>query len=181
MMIWTLLFSPVMAETPEGWFLAGSQRDAYEADVVPEAHTGRKSARYRHIDGEKRNGFGTMMQNIDPADYAGNRIRMTAWVKSEGVKDWAGLWLRVDEGKTTHGFDNMHDRPIKGSTDWTQYAIVLDVHPDATNLAFGVLLADTGTVWIDDLEFEVVDEGVPTTGAKGAKKSYAPTNASFED
>ena len=36
---------------------------------------------------------------------------------------WAGLWMRVDKGKDMVAFDNMQDRPIKGTTDWQRYYI----------------------------------------------------------
>jgi hypothetical protein len=38
-------------------------------------------------------------------------------------------------------FDNMDDRPIKGDSEWQQYAVVLDVPSEATALAYGILLS----------------------------------------
>lgn len=61
-------------------------------------------------------------------------------------------------------FDNMSDRPIKGSTDWHSYEIVLDVPPDATSINFGVLLAGLGEVWMNSAKFEVVDTSAALTG-----------------
>lgn len=75
------------------------------------------------------------------------------------------------------GFDNMHERPIKGTNDWTHYEIVLDVMPDAVAIAFGILLEGDGRVWIDDLAFDVVSAKVPVTGAP---KMGVPTNLNFE-
>ena len=63
----------------------------------------------------------------------------------------------------------MQQRAIKGTTDWTRYEIVLDVPDEAQRLAFGILLAGGGQVWMDDLKFEVVPTTVKTTGgAHGA-------------
>ena len=42
-------------------------------------------------------------------------------------------------------FDNMLDRPIKGTTDWTRYAVVLDVDKTAVAIAFGVLAGGEGS------------------------------------
>jgi len=61
------------------------------------------------------------------------------------------------------GFDNMDDRPVTGTTEWTQYAIVLDVPDDAIMFFFGVFQVGPGASWFDDLTLEVVDESVPTT------------------
>jgi hypothetical protein len=58
----------------------------------------------------------------------------------------------------------MGDRPIKGTTSWQRYDLVLDVPPDASGIFFGVLLAGSGKVWLNGVEFEVVGSDVPTTG-----------------
>ena len=76
-------------------------------------------------------------------------------------------------------FDNMQGRPIKGTNDWTRYEIVLDVPQPATNLAFGVLLDGQGKLWIDDIQFQIVDSSVPTTGNLSSSRK-APENLDFE-
>ena len=51
------------------------------------------------------------MQTCDAGDYLGKRIKMTGYIKSENVTDWAGMWFRVDS-KTEYeilSFDNMQD------------------------------------------------------------------------
>ena len=115
-------------------------------------HSGAASARLEST-ANRVLGFGTMMQNFAPTRYLNTRLRMSGWVRSRDVEQWAGLWMRVDgpESNRSLSFDNMSDRPITKDTDWTEYSIVLDVPGDATNIAFGVLLTGTGTVWLDDL------------------------------
>jgi hypothetical protein len=111
-----------------------------------------------------------------PAEYVGKRVRLTGFVKAEQVTGSAGLWMRVDgpggysSGKPAQmlAFDNMQDRPITGTTDWGQYQVVLDVTSTAANLAFGILLAEVGHVWLDGVNLEVVDTTVPTTGGSAA-------------
>jgi hypothetical protein len=61
-------------------------------------------------------------------------------------------------------FDNMQNRPIKGTTDWKQYESILDVPEEAANIAFGVLLSGAGKAWLNDVKFEIVGSQVPTTG-----------------
>jgi len=55
------------------------------------------------------------------------------------VADRAGLWLRVDGPLGMLALDNMQDRPLRGTTGWTQASIVLDVAHEATHLVFGGL------------------------------------------
>src|SRR5688572_4632061 len=113
-------------------------------------------------------GFGTYMQKIIPGKYLGKRIKMTGNVKTKDVSDGAGLWLRVDQAVPHKmlAFDNMDDRPIKGSSDWGKYEIVLDVPQNASAIAFGALLSGTGQMWFSDLIIEVVPDTTPTTGNK---------------
>jgi hypothetical protein len=100
--------------------------------------------------------FGTALQAFPAKAHRGARVRLSAYVKTEDVKRWAGLWLRVDGVRTSLAFDNMQDRPITGTTDWTRYALDLDVPSAATSIALGVLLVGEGRVWIDDVVFEDV-------------------------
>jgi hypothetical protein len=114
-------------------------------------------------------------------DYLGKRIRLTASVKAKDVNDWAGLWMRVDKGTSSVGFDNMQDRPIKGTTGWQQCQVVLDVPENASGIAFGILLNKSGSVWLSGLKFEVVGTDVATTGNSGSALAQGPVNLDFRN
>jgi hypothetical protein len=130
----------------------------------------------------KGKGFGTLMQSISAATYAGKRVRLSGWVKSQDIDDWAGLWMRVDKERETVAFDNMQDRGIKGTEAWNTYDIVLDVPVDATSISFGILLTGVGEVWMNDLSLEVVDIGTPTTGTnRGKTLPQRPVNLGFDE
>jgi hypothetical protein len=169
----------------EGWYLAGSERESYEIGVVDDAERNGKVG-YIQSTKSKIKGFGTIMQDFIPEEYLDQRVKLTAYIKTEDVDGWVGLWMRVDgpkkEGdkyRESLAFDNMNDRKIKGSTKWQKYEIILDVDEKAVNLAYGVLLSGTGKAWLDDLTFEVVDKNEKTT-ATTQKRLKAPTNTSFE-
>jgi hypothetical protein len=163
----------------KGWFLAGSQKDAYKIGLEKNTERNSEVAYLKSI--SKAKGFGTIMQNFIPDDYLGKRVKLTAYIKSRDVKSWAGMWFRVDgeKGKVL-SFDNMQDRPIKGTTDWKQYQIVLNVPKNAKGIAYGVLLAGTGTVWMDDFTFEIVGES--TSDDSGTQiLMHKPQNTGFEN
>ena len=172
-------------DLPTGWFNAGSKPRSYEMGVDKGAgQDGKNAATIKSID-EKIDGFGTLMQQSKPGKYLGKRVRMTGLVKSENVASWAGLWLRVDQSGSQQplSFDNMGDRPIKGTTGWTKYEIVLDVPGNASLIAFGALLDGTGQIWFDKISFEIVGDNVLTTGSVNSKNSATqdgPTNLDFE-
>jgi hypothetical protein len=143
---------------PFGWHLAGNHPENYssgaEADGIAFL-TSKTEATFV--------GFGTLMRSIPADDYAGKRVRFRASVRSEHLADWAGLWMRVDRGAKTVAFDNMQNRPIKGTSGWSTYQVVLDVPADATNISLGTLVSSSGEVWINRPSLEVVGHDVPTT------------------
>ena len=73
--------------------------------------------------------------------------------------------MRVDctDKNTSLAFDNMSNRAIGGTSDWTKYEIVLDVSKEAIGIAYGFLISGTGNAWFSDLKLEVVGNDVPTT------------------
>ena len=144
--------------TPAGWLLAGNHAQNYRIGSDGEgieylASTTNSSGA----------GFGTLMQSIRADRYAARRVRFSAMVRSEDVKAWAGLWMRVDAGNKALAFDNMNTRPIKGTSEWKKYEVVLNVPVNATKISFGALVASNGEIWLKDLCFEAVNSDVPAT------------------
>lgn len=171
---------------PPGWVKAGSQPNQYDMGVDhSEMHSGTRCGFLRCNTSEPK-GFGTLMQMFEAGEMKDKRYRLTGWTKTTDVTNWAGMWMRVDgpdRGKSL-AFDNMHERPIKGTNDWQRHEIVLDVPKQATFVAFGVLLNGSGQIWMDDFAFEEVEKGMPTTGddqrvAGSWPKTYS--NMDFEE
>jgi hypothetical protein len=165
--------------------LAGGIGRAYT-----EKHAGKSSGSVKSAgDGS---GFGTLTQAFRADAYRGKRLRMSAYVKTDGVERQSGLWMRIDgKAKTGLAFDNMMRRPIKGTTDWKKYEVVLDVPDDAEEIYFGFLVAGKRQGWVDDIAFDVVNHDVPSTGLKTQSSNRAgelienlpkePTNLDFEE
>jgi hypothetical protein len=169
-------------EDAPGWFKAGSQPDSYDMGTDNTvAHTGSSSGYIRSIKPVPQ-GFGTFMQMFDASQYRGKRLRYAAFVKCVNIERWAGLWMRIDKGKDSIAFDNMQQRPIRGTSDWTEYSIVLDVSRDAEKIAFGILMDGAGAAWIDDVQFTIVGEDVPVTDMlKSQQNTPGPKNLNFDE
>ena len=154
---------PVLAANAEGWSHAGNKPANFESGVDQQTvYNGHPSAYLKaKSTGE---GFGSLTQSFSAVAYAGRRVRFSAWVKSEGVSQFSGLWMRVETGEDQwKAFDNMNTRPIKGATAWRKYEVVLDVDEKATAIRIGIMLAGPGRVWMNSSNFEVVGLDVPTT------------------
>jgi hypothetical protein len=179
--LFALVLLPTLAAAaaPNGWFLAGTDPKAYRIDRdTSEVRDGKVSGLLASTGPSK--GFGTMMQSFEPAEYLGKRVKLSAWVKAKDVKSWAGVWMRVDaKDKQSIAFDNMQSRPIQGTRDWKRYDIVLDVADNASNLSFGILMEGEGKVWLNGLQFDVVDASVPVTSTYPSSQSKKPTNLDF--
>jgi hypothetical protein len=181
--------NPVLAQTapqannaPAGWFLAGSKPAHYRTGVDSQMLRETLPSAYLIATVRDTGGFGTLMQSIQATQYAGKRVRLRAWVQSNDVTDWAGLWMRIDKGEKSVGFDNMQQRAIRGTLPWTAYEVVLDVPADATGISFGILLSGAGQVWLNNVQFEVVGNDVATTGmASGAALPTTPVNLGFQN
>lgn len=127
--------------------------------------------------------FCNFFQTFKAKNYFGKRMKFSAFVKSEAVTGWSGLWMRIDDHSFNMlGFDNMSNRPIKDTTDWNYYSCVLDVPYESTNINFGLILAGSGTVWLDSCSFIEVEKTVPVTDIRLVTEDLLdhPINLSFE-
>lgn len=165
---------------PNGWGGGSSHAEQYEIRIDRAvAHGGQASVVIRSLVDDPQD-FATLTQGFQAEEYLGQRVRLSAFLRTENIEGWAGMWMRVDphKGNVTQ-FDNMQRRPIRGDQDWQQHQIVLDVPDDSNRIYFGVLLHGKGAVWVDDFQFEVVGEDVPTTGAPPLPRQ--PVNLNFEE
>ncbi len=182
----TFEFTPsANARIPEGW-RPGAKIKNYEVGIdTTITHSGKASGYITNKVPDPK-GFGTLFQKIRSINYRGKRVRLTAYIKTKNVAKWASMWMRVDGlGNKQLSFDNMRNRPIKGTTDWTKYQIVLDVADESYNISFGLLLDGEGKIWGDDFQLEVVGRDVPSTAMITASRNLKqlpkePVNTGFE-
>lgn len=178
-----LLLGPIAssaAPAPEGWFLAGSHPQDYTTGTTGDRAREGKASAYLASGARGSDGFGTLMQTFSAEQYRGKRVRMTGFVEAESVEGWAGLWMRVDgTERTSISFDNMQQRPIKGTLPWQRYEIVLDVPAESSSISFGILLSGKGKVFLDDMRFEEAARSVKTTVVT-KNLPASPVNLAFE-
>lgn len=107
------------------------------------------------------------MQTIRADDYRGKRIAFDAYVRTEGRVAIVRPWVRIDSlavGRIV-AFDNAANQgPMNtGTSAWTMRTIVIDVPENGDVIAYGVILAGTGRMWVDAVSFDVVGPETPTT------------------
>ena len=176
-----LVVARSQAEVPRGWSVPKAAED-YEATVDTKvSRSGKASACIRNISATPKN-WGNLIQSFAADDYRGKRVRLTGYVKTLNVTT-AQFWLRVDsQTLKTLAFDNMYDRRVVGTVDWTKCELVLEVPDEAATIVLGCMLFGTGKLWFDDLKFEVVGKDVPVTDTYRTRDKLlqAPENLDFE-
>jgi hypothetical protein len=176
----------VTRTAPAGWSKNGSKPGSYVVGVDRNQTMGGMPSAYVKSIESSVDGFGGMMQMSSAEDLVGKRVRLSGWVKTEDANDGGGhLWLRVDGQQSGQmlQFDNMGNRPVKGTTDWQQYSVVLDVPPESAALAYGFFVQGTGKMWvsgtkIDQVGPEVSSTNMVTNQARGLPKT--PVNLTFD-
>jgi RNA polymerase sigma factor (sigma-70 family) len=176
--------SGVTPKAPKGWFKNGSANEFYETGVDENIAWGGMPSAYARSTGAADGKFGGMMQTISAETYQNQRVRLTGWVKTAEANDGgAHLWMRVDgqERNQLLGFDNMDGRAPKGTTDWQDYSIVLDVPAGATKLNYGFFVQGKGQMWVNGVTITPVGTDVPTTNMlkKEPPLPKTPVNLGF--
>lgn len=105
-----------------------------------------------------------LTQRIDASQYKGKIIRISAACRSE-VKEpgFAFFRLSIDPGVLESAHDGMPplfdslDKTRIDSSKWKIYEIEAKVPEEAESITYGIYLRDPGTVWIDDIEIEVIE------------------------
>ncbi len=157
----------VTVKAPAGWAKNGAKAESYVVGVdstqtwggMPSAYV---ESRTPTVDG----GFGGMMQTTSAENFAGKRVQLSGWIKTEEANEGGGhLWLRIDgqERGQTLGFDNMGNRAVKGTTDWQEASVVLDVPAGASALAYGFFVSGGGKMWVNGQRIQEVGSDVPST------------------
>jgi beta-lactamase regulating signal transducer with metallopeptidase domain len=170
---------------PKGWWKNGNKPEAYDVGIdSTQPYKKPVSVYVKSLDTKTTEGnFGGMMQMCRAESFRGKRLKFTGYVKTLDVVGTANLWFRVDgdSGKLL-AFDNMKDRPIKGTSDWKEYSVVLDVPEGATALAYGIFISGSGMAWLNDVQLIEVGSSVKSTNMEDATNlPDAPQNLDFSN
>lgn len=100
-----------------------------------------------------RPSFGVVTFSTPAAALAGKKVRYSGFIRTADVKGEAQLWFRADRQGQMKAFRNLalRDGGAKGTTDWKEYSLELEVPADADQIVFGGTFAGTGRAWFDGL------------------------------
>jgi hypothetical protein len=148
-----------------------------------------------------------MLQQVDASMYAGQRIRVSAFVRRQGggaCEAFVRVDGPIDSQAVVLAFTGTAQKPVRCGREWTEYSSVVDVPDGAERIVYAWALRSRGRMWVDDVGVVVVDstvradrqpDGLPRAaspakgetwdpfliGGKEKPDSTAvPTNLSFE-
>ncbi|MBN1270538.1 MAG: hypothetical protein JXB04_13190 [Kiritimatiellae bacterium] len=146
-------------QTPPDWILEGA---GYEVVTERfERNSGQYSARLRWAGKGRPLSRGFLTHRLDPALVAGKRVRLSGYLKKSKARSPNGLWIRASVGGTCHAYNDMLCHRFSGGSRFKRYAIEVDIPPDADDVSFGIGVWE-GTLWVDDLDVEIVGNADPT-------------------
>jgi hypothetical protein len=97
--------------------------------------------------------FRIVLRDLDA--YRGRRMRMTVYLRSDGVAQRGGLSLA--SGVRTTVLASNSNLSVRGTLPWLRYTATVDVPAAATFVESAVVLQGPGTIWIDEVTFTPVD------------------------
>jgi hypothetical protein len=163
----TLAIDSSAGDSLPGWHLVGGSPWLYRLTLDSTSHPERHpSLLLSPGAGAFESTWAAAAQTVLAGAFRGKRVMFSGVCHFSGVIQ-AGLWLRADglvAGEPGQvAFDNLKGRPLRGTGDWHEYHVVLDVPPNAEYLSFGVHLQGTGEIWLADVTLETPPPWFPPT------------------
>lgn len=123
---------------------------------------------------------GLIFQSVTPFEFLGKRVRLSAYLKSIGVRESSGLFMQLHNNGRIIA-DDMKSRYVKGDTDWNLYEVILDVPYETVYLSFGAWLKGKGEIRVDNFNLKIVDTDFEVTSDQEYKPTITrPLNLDFE-
>ena len=101
-------------------------------------------------------GYADLRQAILAENYLDERIRLSADIKTEGVEQEAGLYLRVIDPMATRPPQERQKVMYQGTQDWTRTEIQVEIPPDSVSILFGIGLIGKGQIWVTNVQLESI-------------------------
>lgn len=166
------------AQVLDDWRLTGPGRDHYSlVHDSTVASQGQYSLLLRTAENLADSVWAAAEGVINIRPLRGGNIRVSASLRTEGAGK-AALWARVDgeeDGRYVNwGSDTMRDRELVGDTPWRSYELVLPAPEGARMLVLGTRLRGSGSVWVDQIQLDAVDETVELTGESEKRATEFP-------
>jgi hypothetical protein len=179
-----------------GWTLRSYAPDDYEVGIDHLSFHGGRGSGYVEYTVDPmvvhpRRGPAFLIQAFKADRFRGERIRVTAYLRSVRAHGDPYLWIRAEGSTRMEQYGLIPD--TKGdSSGWVRQECVVDIAQSDTVIAIGAAMGWRGTIWLDDVWIEMVGKDVPLSGLPGrgttslrtmnlGKLPDGPVNLNFEE
>ena len=114
-------------------------------------------------------------------DFEAQMIEWRGTIKTEDVREFVALWLRVDGDRPNLAFASLQLQKIDGTRDWKEYSISVQMPKDGKQLVFGFLLSGPGKMWVDDLQLLADGKPVSAAPARVIPKTILDDDTSYNN
>lgn len=101
-------------------------------------------------------GFADLRQAILAENYQNRRIRLSADIKTDGIEQQAGLYLRVIDPAMTRSPEERQQVAFEGTRDWTRSERQVEVPPESIDILFRISLTGNGQIWVANVQLESI-------------------------
>ncbi len=139
-----------------GWSLQGRARDAYAAEVDPEAPRDGHGTIRVHPTADAGGAYATYMTSLDAAPFRGRRAHAVVFVRTQGVTGRGDVWVRAQAAGPPADGPGLATSiaRLAANADFTRYELTIDVPDDAAQVQLGVGLGGPGMLWLDGVRVE---------------------------
>lgn len=129
-------------------------------------------------------------RSFRPGEYAGKRVRATAYLKAQGVPQpifRMGLTVPsplppdIAPDQFINYAASSEAMPIVDTQDWTSHSLVMDIPQATHHIAFSLSQRGqgNGVIWLSHIEIDTVDDTVAVTDTSIASRLLHPFNLDF--
>jgi hypothetical protein len=140
-----------LAPLPQGWTLGGSNVAEYSAGACSAERFAGQASGALVSTGFNFAGGAYLAKAMDAAGFRGQRVRLTARIKTVNVRSGASLWL-----SPTGTAPVEPAAMVQGTSDWQTVTVVADIPADARQVSFGTWLSGRGQVFVSGIRIDVV-------------------------
>lgn len=109
----------------------------------------------------------------DGYNFQGQRLRVTGWLRGEGVNGWGGVFVATARDQSPWAAGEKDPLPPgagvgRGDGQWHRFEIVTQVPADSPMVRVGVMLNGGGWMSVSGLQFEPVPDTLAETPERAA-------------
>ena len=144
---------------PSSWAVKEVNNYAYSIDSAI-YYEGTKALKLYTTFASDTNKYISFSQTISWNTKSAQKISITAYIKTDSLDGFAGLWCtRKDKKGNAIGYDNslMQNIRVTGSTEWKMYSLIILADSNVHSLTFGGYLKNNGKAWFDNIHMNTYE------------------------